>query len=91
MNGRRCPPCRQPSGRGPGCQSVRAAPERLLFLAVSNSGLEGRLPYNEAFDYPTFRQYRQILEDRADVMLVGTPNREDDFLDSGEEPEPLYT
>jgi len=67
-----------------------AAPERLFFLAVSNSGAEGRLPYNEAFDYPTFRQYRQILGDRADVMLVGTPNREDDLLDSGEEPEPIY-
>ena len=60
-----------------------ATPERLFFLAVSNSGAEGRLPYNEAFDYPTFRQYRQILEDRADVMLVGTPNREDDLLNSG--------
>jgi hypothetical protein len=63
-----------------------AAPERLFFLAITSSGAEGRLPYNEAFDYPTFRQYRQILEDRADVMLVGTPTREDDFLDSGEEP-----
>jgi putative ABC transport system permease protein len=67
-----------------------AAPERLFFLAVTNSGMEGRLPYHEDFDYPTFRRYRQILGDRADVMLVGMTSREDDLLDSGEEPEPIY-
>ena len=74
------------------CYGARtvAAPERLFFLAISNSGAEGRLSYNEVFDYPTFRQYRQILGDRADVMLVGTPNREDEFLNSGEQPEPIY-
>jgi putative ABC transport system permease protein len=66
------------------------APERLFFLAVSNSGAEGRLPYNEAFDYPTFREYRQILGDRADVMLLGTPFRQGAMFDPSDEPEPVY-
>jgi predicted permease len=67
-----------------------AAPERLFFLTVTNSGAEGRLPYHDDFDYPTFRQYRQIIGDHADVMLVGMTARETDFLDSGDEPEPIY-
>ena len=67
-----------------------AAPERLFFLAVTNSGLDGRLPYYEDFDYPTFRQYRQILGDRADVMLVGMSSRQDAIFGSSGEPEPVY-
>jgi len=67
-----------------------ATPERLFFLAITNSGAEDRLPYHDDFDYPTFRQYRQIIGDRADVMLVGMTSRETDFLDSGDEPEPIY-
>ncbi len=67
-----------------------AAPERLFFLAVSNSGVEGRLPYHDDFDYPTFRQYRQLLGDRADVMLVGMSSRQDAIFGSSDEPEPVY-
>ncbi len=67
-----------------------AAPERLFFLAVTNVlDRDGRPDYEDVFDYPTFRQYREILGDRADVMLVGMAYREDDLLDSGEEPEPI--
>ncbi len=61
-----------------------AAPERLFFLSVTNSGVDGRLPYNDDFDYPTFRQYRQIVGDRADVILVGLSYRQDvAFASSG--------
>ena len=68
-----------------------AAPERLSFLAVTNFvGLDGRLDYHDDFDYPTFRRYREILADRADLMLVGSAFKEDDLLDSGEEQEPIY-
>ena len=68
-----------------------AAPERLFFLAVTNfTGLDGRLEYHDDFDYPTFRQYRQIVRDRADLMVVGMSYRQDATFDSGEEPEQVY-
>jgi putative ABC transport system permease protein len=66
------------------------APERLFFLAVSNSGAEGRLSYNDDFDYPTFRQYRQIVGYRADVMLLGGGSKQDARFGSNDEPEPVY-
>lgn len=67
------------------------APERLSYLAVTNFlDRDGHPDYDDAFDYPTFRRYREILADRADLMLVDSAFKEDDFLDSGEEPEPIY-
>ena len=67
-----------------------AAPERLFFLSVSNSGVDGGLPYQDDFDYPTFRQYRQILGDRADVMLLGGGSKQDARFGSNDEPEAVY-
>ncbi len=68
-----------------------AAPQRLFFLAVTNVlDRDGRPDYEDAFDYPTFRKYRETIGDRADAMLIGGSGREDDLLDSGEEPESIY-
>jgi putative ABC transport system permease protein len=61
-------------------------PDRLFFLATTNNvDRDGRLDSRDDFDYPTFRQYRQTVEDRADLMVVGMSYRQDVTFGSGEE------
>lgn len=66
-----------------------ADPDRLVFAVTTNYSLEGREDYNDDFDYPSFRQYRQAASDRADVMLVGMSARVDTSFD-GAETEKVY-
>ncbi len=64
-----------------------AEPERLSYLATSFIDREGRPDYSDDFDYPTFRRYRDLVKDRADLMVVGMAARQDALLPSGGEPE----
>jgi putative ABC transport system permease protein len=48
-----------------------AEPQRLFYLAASFRDHDGRPDNRDAFDYPTFRRYRQLVEDRADLLLIG--------------------
>src|SRR5437016_1103571 len=49
-----------------------AEPHRLFYLATSLIDFRtGRPDYRDDFDYPTFVKYRQLVEDRAELMVVG--------------------
>src|SRR5258708_25352084 len=65
-------------------------PDRLFFLATTNIDRDGRPDSRDYFDYPTFRQYRHTVGDRADLMVVGMSYRQDVTFGSGEEPEQVY-
>lgn len=67
-----------------------ADPGNLFVLANTFTDREGRPDYNDYFDYPTFRQYREIIADRADSLLAGGIARRDAFIEAGDEPERLY-
>ncbi len=64
-----------------------AEPDRLSYLATSFVDREGRPDYSDDFDYPTFRRYAAVLQDRADLMVVGMAARQDALLPLGSEPE----
>ncbi len=66
-------------------------PERLFYLAITNfTDRDGRPDYRDDYDYPTFRRYRQTVEDRADLMVVGMSYRQDATFGPGDEPEQVY-
>src|SRR5215471_16250167 len=48
-----------------------AQPERLFFLANTLIDRDGRPGYRDDFDYPTYRRYREVVADRADLMVLG--------------------
>jgi len=64
-----------------------AEPERLSYLATSLIDREGRPDYRDDFDYPTFRKYRDLVADRADLMVVGVATRQDAIFPPSDEPE----
>jgi predicted permease len=49
-------------------------PDRLSFLQLSYVDSQGQPGTREDFDYPTYQAYARILEDSADVMVVGMSN-----------------
>ncbi|HTX33884.1 MAG TPA: ADOP family duplicated permease [Bryobacteraceae bacterium] len=68
-----------------------AHPERLYFLSLSYTDREGRPADLDNFSYPDFRQYRDAVADRADLLVVGpTHTRADAFFASGGESERRY-
>jgi predicted permease len=67
-----------------------AAPERLSYLAQTFVDGENRADYRDDFDYPTFRQYRELLDTRADVMLVGSAVQVDARISGADEPERIF-
>jgi predicted permease len=67
-----------------------AAPERLSFLTRTFLDSEGRTDYRDDFDYPTLRQYRDQLDGRAAVMLLGMAVEVDARIGGGEEPERVF-
>ncbi len=62
-------------------------PNALFYLAVNNVDRDGHPDYGDDFDYPTFRQYREVVADRADLMVVGFNARQDAVFGSGSESE----
>jgi predicted permease len=71
-----------------------AQPERVFFLASTLIDRDGRPDYRDDFDYPTFRNYRETVADRADLMVVGMSARQDaafgSFGGSPDETEKFY-
>ncbi|MGO9257616.1 MAG: ADOP family duplicated permease [Bryobacteraceae bacterium] len=68
-----------------------AEPERLSFLSVSYIDRDGHPDDYDDFDYPTFRQYRAAVANRADLMVVGmTHARQDAVFGPGAETERVY-
>jgi putative ABC transport system permease protein len=61
-----------------------AEPQRLFFLTNHAVNPEGHPETHDDFDYPTFRQYREAVADRADLMVVGNIARDDATFGSGE-------
>jgi putative ABC transport system permease protein len=66
-----------------------AEPERLSYLAINFVDREGRSDHSDEFDYPTFRRYRDLAKDSADLMVVGIAARQDALLLSSGEPEKI--
>jgi predicted permease len=66
-----------------------AEPQRLFALSIHAIDTEGRSETDEMHDYPTFRQYRDAVSDRADVMVVGATGRQDATYSSLSEPEKM--
>ena len=48
-----------------------ADPDRLYFVQLSLVDSHGEPDTREDFDYPTYREVRDLLKDKADVMVVG--------------------
>src|SRR5882724_270748 len=67
-----------------------AEPGRLFFLATTFIDRDGHPDDHDDFDYPTFRQYRNTVADRADLMVVGMSAPQDVVFRSGGETERLY-
>lgn len=68
-----------------------AEPERLYSLASTFVDREGRPDYRDDFDYPTFRRYREMVKDRADLLVVGMSGHSRDVtFGAGDEIEKLY-
>ena len=67
-----------------------AEPARLFFLATTFIDRDGHPDDHDDFDYPTFRQYRNTVADRADLMAVGMNAPQDVAFRSGDESERLY-
>lgn len=66
-------------------------PERLFNLSVSYTDRDGRPASLDEFSYPSFRQYRDALAGRADLLVVGTAfARQDAVFAPGSEPEKPY-
>ena len=66
-----------------------AEPQHLFVLTNHAVNPEGRSEIHDDFDYPTFRQYRDAVADRADLMVVGNVSREDATFSSAGEPEKI--
>jgi putative ABC transport system permease protein len=58
-----------------------AEPDRLWYLAGSIFDREGRRDWHDSFDYPTYRNYRALAGERADLILVGTAGPRDAVLE----------
>jgi putative ABC transport system permease protein len=67
-----------------------AEPDRLFFLATTFIDRDGHPDDHDDFDYPTFRQYRKTVADRADLMVVGMSAPQDVVFGSGDETERLH-
>ena len=67
-----------------------AQPERVFYLANTFIDRDGRPDYRDDFDYPTFRQYRNALAERADLMVVGITARQEATFGSAGESEKFY-
>lgn len=67
-----------------------AQPERLFFVANTFVDREKRRDYREYFDYPTYREYRDLVKDRADLMVVGGAVRRDATIEGSDETEKVY-
>jgi putative ABC transport system permease protein len=67
-----------------------ADPDRLLSITFTVTDSQNRPDYRDDFDYPTYRRYRQILGDRADLMIVGMSAPQVIPADSGAEPQRVW-
>ena len=67
-----------------------ADPAGLFYVAITSLDRENRPNFDEYFDYPTFRRYRDIVADRADLMVIGMCARQDAIFGSADETEKVY-
>jgi predicted permease len=58
-----------------------AQPEDFFALGWNTTTSRGEPEYRDDFDYPTFRRYRDVVGDRAEIMLVGSASRQDIVID----------
>lgn len=65
-------------------------PERLFYLTTNFVDRQGRPVYRDDFDYPSFREYREVAAGLADLLVVGMSSRQEAALDGGSETEPVY-
>ncbi len=65
-------------------------PDQLFYLAATYVDRDGHPDYRDDFDYPTFRQYREAVADRADLMVIGFSAPQDVVFGSGTEMERVH-
>src|SRR6185369_173545 len=63
-----------------------AAPDSFHYIANTYVDREGRTDVRDDFDYPTFRRYRNLAANVAELMVVGTNNTRA-MIQIGAEPE----
>jgi len=68
-----------------------AAPERLFAMTTTYIDRNGRPDYHDEFDYSQYRQYRDAIADRAEVMAIGVSARsQESVMGSGSEMELVW-
>src|SRR5690348_5470552 len=53
-----------------------ADPANLFYIASTAINRDARPDLRDYYDYPTYRQYREIAGERADLMVIGMVGRE---------------
>jgi putative ABC transport system permease protein len=66
-----------------------ADPGRLFVVAFTEHDPQNRLETRDDFDYPTYRQYTNVIGDRADLLVIGTTARQD-IIVGNSEPEKAF-
>jgi len=66
-----------------------AEPDRLSYAATRMLDAQGRLDYRDGWDYPTYRRYRELVGDRADLLVVGSSSRVEATIGQAEDVEQL--
>ncbi len=68
-----------------------AEPDRLYYPALTNfKNVDGQADYNEYFDYPTYRKYRQTVGGQAELMVIGMSSQQDATFGPDAEPVKLF-
>ena len=62
-------------------------PDRFWFAITSFVDAQGRVDYYDNFDYPTYRRYRELVGDRATLLVVGSSHAVEATVPGAAEPE----
>jgi putative ABC transport system permease protein len=52
-------------------------PERLHYVSNLSQGADGRSNINDTYEYPLFRQMRDVVKDQAELIAITSPRRRD--------------
>lgn len=61
-----------------------ADPERLFVVSFAVHDPQNRPDTRDDFDYPTYRRYAHVIDERADLMVVGMTARQDIIVGTSE-------
>jgi putative ABC transport system permease protein len=67
-----------------------SAPEQLHTLAIASRDRDGQTDYTEDFSYSQLREYKKILENYADLLLIGYSTQQDVTFGADDQIEKFY-